>query len=292
MGTRVRVLDFAVKRFDGACRAAQGIAAIDHRRRAGVRDFSVEHDRHFPGHPGSRDSRDIRGRAFQLVALLDMKLDIAHRFEFQRRRAAIADPSESIAKRDAVTILAGIGLFQRQAPGEYCAACQAGLKTCALLIGPVRNRKIASGPARIGDGTIPHRLDGEESCQHAVTAVIAAARRLGVEVRAGDHDILRCRRQHRDTEHVSDRIDPWEQPAIAEFAQEEIACRLVGRRRRQPADAAVFGCTDCREGRDEIMQFGHVRTSDAIQFDSSVCRTLSFMMSSPNPSRQAISRRC
>ena len=54
----------------------------------------------------------------------------------------------------------------------------------------------------------------------------------------------------------------------------------------QAADPDAFA------SRDEIVQFGHIRTSDAIQFDSSVCRTLSFMMSSPNPSRQAISRRC
>jgi hypothetical protein len=48
---------------------------------------------------------------------------------------------------------------------------------------------------------------------------------------------------------------------------------------------------DC-EGGDKNVQSGHIRASDAIQFDSSVCRTLSFMISSPNPNRQAMSRRC
>src|SRR5260370_6149074 len=116
-----------------------------------------------------------------------MKLDIAHRLKFQRGRAEIADHGESIAKRNAVPVLARISLFQRQAPGEYRAACQAWLETRALLIGPVRNRKVASRLAGIDNGAIPHRLHGEEPRQYAITAVIAAARRLRVEVRAGDH---------------------------------------------------------------------------------------------------------
>jgi hypothetical protein len=60
---------------------------------------------------------------------------------------------------------------------------------------------------------------------------------------------------------------------------------------KQPADPTISGRTDRRNDCDQIVQFGHVCTSDALQFDDSVCRTLSFMMSSPNPSRQAMSRR-
>src|SRR6185437_7679404 len=164
--------------------------------------------------------RDIRNRAFQLVALLDMKLNIAHRLEFQRRCTAIADRSEGIAEGDTVTVLACISLFQRQAPGEHRAACQAWLKTRALLIGPVRDRQVASRLAGTGKGTIPHRLYGKEPCQHTVTAVIAPTCRLGVEMRAGDHDVFRFGRQYRNTEHVSDRVDSWQQSAIAYLAQQ------------------------------------------------------------------------
>ena len=161
--------------------AETGVDAHVHRCRSGVGILASQRDFQPPQALPMCDDADILAFGLKDRPLLDVELQ--HRMHLARADFFIADPADAlklVAEHHAIEIGACLCIIFGVNAGENAGGQHGWRKAGTLLVGPVGhdNRMLRL------DAEIVHRADNFESAEHTQDAVIFAAGRLGVEVRA------------------------------------------------------------------------------------------------------------
>ncbi len=127
---------------------------------------------------------DIRLLSLKQRPLLNMQLVAGVQRDSRRRMLAlIADSRQRLADANAVAILPRQGIGFAEHPGPNAGGQHRRSKTRPLFVGPVHQNEVALG----GDAAIVKGTQRLQPGEHAIDAVVVAAQRLGVTVRAGEH---------------------------------------------------------------------------------------------------------
>ncbi len=216
-----------VRQLDQPRHAAPGIAAHRHRRGAGM--ALLAGDRAFdPAQPlAVGDDADIEAFRLEDRALLDMQLE--HRMHLAGADLFLADPADPlqfVAEAFSLGIRPVIGPAQIVPSGEDARGQHRGREPCAFLVGPVDQHDRAAGL----DLHRGERAQHLETAEHAEHAVVFAARRLGVEMRA-----------HVDRERLRVGAGPGREHVAQLVDAHRAACRLAPGLEQRPAFGIGIG---------------------------------------------------
>ena len=197
------------------------------------------------------DDADLPVLGLEDRPLLDMVFEIGvHPAGADFLLADPADALQLVAERLALHVLAAIGVVERMDAGEHTRRQHGRRKACALLVGPVDDGDRMLRP----DAEIVQRAHDLQPGQHAEHAVVLAAGRLGVEMRA-DIDRQRVRigagARH---EHGAHPVDAHGKARRIAPALEEFAAFPVGIGQRLAVVAAGDAGADLRHLHQRIPQ--------------------------------------
>lgn len=146
---------------------------------------------------------------------------------------------------DAIAIAAGPGVLQGQVTGEHAAADQTGLKTRALLVGPVHHRQVArrcfAALAQLASQA------GHRDCagQYAIDPIETPGTRLAVQMRTTQH-VGRFWIKGDQTEHVTHCIHTHVKTAFSQPGREQVAHGAVFGRGGEAMQPTGLGRADGR----------------------------------------------
>ena len=213
-----------VHEFGHPCHAEAGIAALRHRRRAGMAVLAGQRHLQPPqplpvGHDADVDPLVLEDRP-----LLDMQLeegvDLARPDLFL---ALPADPFELVAEALAVAVLARVGPVEFVHAREHARGEHRRREARTLLVGPVGDHDRVLRP----DAEIVERADDLQPAQDAKHAVIFSTGRLGVEM-AADIDRQRIGIGALATgEHGAHLVDAHFEPGLVAPPLEEMPALAV-----------------------------------------------------------------
>ena len=227
-----------VHQLGDAGHAEAGIAALGHRRRAGVALLAGQ--RHLQPFQALAvgDDADVDVLVLEDRALLDMQFEEGVQLALADRLVALpADALELVAEALALAVLAVVGPVLLVDAGEHAGRQHRRRIARALLVGPVGDDDRMLGL----DAEIVQRADHLQPAEHAEHAVELAAGRLRVEM-AADIDRQRVRVGALAAgEHGAHLVDADVEPGRLAPALEEM------RGPRRPRRSASGGC--CRRPR-------------------------------------------
>ncbi len=162
----------------------QRVAAAAHRRGSGVGGKALQGDVE-PALAHCRvNEADINAFFFQNRPLFDMHFVAGvERAGGGRTLPAIADSLQRLADADAVAIFAGEREGLAKLPGPDAGRQHRRGKARPFFVGPVHQHDIAFGR----NAAVVQRAQRLQPGEDAVNAVIAAAERLGIDVRTGQY---------------------------------------------------------------------------------------------------------
>ncbi|MGY4344231.1 hypothetical protein ACVWXM_000695 [Bradyrhizobium sp. GM7.3] len=181
---------------------------------------------------------DADGLAFGLQdrALLDVQFDEATELlEPDRLVAAITDAIERLADGGAISVLARQDVIGGEVADIGSGGHHRGSEARTLFVGPVDD-----ADRRLGfDPGVVQRADHFERTERSQNAVILAAGRLRVEMRADADGRLRHVASLAQPELRAERIGVHLQAGVLAGLAEPVAYQLVLRAQRQPPHAAL-----------------------------------------------------
>ena len=170
-----------VDEFGDARHAEPGIAALGHRRRAGMALLAGQRHLQPLQALAMGDDADVDAFVLEDRPLLDVQLEEGlHLARADRFFALPADALEFVAEALAGLVLAVVGPVLLVHAGKDARGEHGRGEARALLVGPVGDHDRMLRP----DAEVVQRTDDLQTAQHAKDAVIFSAGRLGVEVAA------------------------------------------------------------------------------------------------------------
>ena len=204
--------------------------------------------------PGDRDDAfdhaDREPFFLEEWSLLDVQLEIGPEGPGHARLGAqVADPLELVDQTDAVLVPGVVGVLEGDLAGHDAAGDHRRLKTRPLLVGEDRQGHGVPRPELL----VVEGADHLETAEHAELAIVAAARRHGIHVRAHHHRWERGRARPL-TEDVPHLIHGDREAGLPHPGYHPVAAALVLVREGQTGEPAAGGLPDPAELLDRLLQ--------------------------------------